>query len=153
MSWKRLLGFAAACLFATGASAGGSGSALLNHWYKGSTDSTTLYVTNISDTTITFYVELYDQNGTLYNENTETGDNINVVGFSGDPTAGGGTLQPKQTGKMGVRNLGDSRYGAGIIRWEAQDDVRVAATAFAYRTYIPSDFSIFTIDINGGAPF
>ena len=155
MSWKRLLGFAAACLFATGASAGGSGSALVNHWKKNDVNGTNIFVTNISDSTVTFYIDLYDQSGTLYDENSEAGDNINVAGFSGDPTTGGGTLQAKQTGNIVLTNgIGSDRYGSAVIRWESQDDIRIAATGFGYRFYIPSGGrGLVGIDINGGAPF
>ena len=134
MNNKRLFSALSALLLTSTAWAGG-GSAVMPHWAKDAYSSTHLYITNISDETITVYVDLYDQNGNRYTETSETGDNIATATFSGDPTASGGTLGAKQTGIISIKALGNYYYGGASIQWASSGDSRVDAVAWAYRSY------------------
>lgn len=134
----------------------GEGSTLLPHWSKTGTHSYVLFVTNIAESPITVHVELYDQDGNYYNESSESGDDITIKSaFVGDPTDGGGTLLPKQTGKVVLNTGSTARYGGGLVRWESTSDLRVAAVAYAYRHYSSTSGvgGQVAVEVNHSDPF
>lgn len=127
------------------------------YWNSSNEGRTVLYVSNISSETITFYLNLYDENGNAYTEATETADdNIYITGaIVGDPTeSGGATLGPNESGKIVLRN-GSLYYGYGDIRWTCTQNIQVAMVASLMNLITGSDgkYSRAMFGINEHRPF
>ena len=94
----------------------------LMEWVKGSGSDYVYYVVNTSDENITVSIKLYDSDGNLYTESTESGANLNYNGFSNNPIdSGGGVLEPKHTGRLIFLRSGGIRYGYAELTWESDE--------------------------------
>jgi len=136
---------------------GGDGGAILPSWFKDSSPMyTSIFVSNVSDEQVTVHLTLYDANGNVYTESSETGTNFSVnFGFSGDPlSVSGATLQANATGELRVLGTGAQKSGYGEVKWSSTGSSRVALIAFARQTIdISSGFAFAVIPVNGFVPF
>ncbi len=106
----------------------GDGSGILPHWNKTSTNKSMIYITNISDSTVTVFITLYDESGSEYTESSETGTNLVSLGsLTGDPlSTSGATLDANESGIFKIERLGASKYGYGVITWSTSGKETVA---------------------------
>ena len=136
---------------------GGEGGAILPSWFKDLTPwSTSIFVSNVSDEQVTVYLTLYDENGNIYNESSESGTNFLVVrGFSGDPlSTSGATLQANRTGEFRILGTGATQTGYGQIKWTSAGYSRVALIAFARYTVVASSGTAMSVvPVNRLEPF
>ena len=139
------------------------GKAIIPHWEKYLTSishvSPTMFLSNISSETVTVKVTLYDENGNVYDESSETGStNFRIQGaFSGDPmSAAGATLGPNQSGRIIIEN-GSFQAGYGEITWSTGTaNIQVALVAGLrgmYSQLSPDRYARWFVPINDLKPF
>lgn len=133
----------------------GDGRAILPSWFKdGSPNSTSIFISNISNEQVTIYVKLFKENGDPYDEASESGTNFLVArGFSGDPlSVSGATLDTNATGEFRILGSGPTETGYGVIEWESSGRSRFAVIAFARYTFTePSGIAV--VPVNDLQPF
>ncbi len=141
-------------LASTSALAGG-GSSLIPSWLSTSTSDTNLFISNISSSVSNIKVTFYQQDGTVYNESSESGVNFTLYGeFVGNPLSeNGATLEANKSGAIYM----DSSlflYGYGIIEWTSYDEKRVSILASGLNQYVSgASLGRSIIEINDNKPF
>lgn len=138
------------------------GDAYIPTWQKhfgSSYQYTHLLLSNISDVEIGVQVELYDQNGNLYEEISESGTNINLDPiWTGDPIEPStAILAANSTAYIIFPATGAAKYGYGIVHWESYDPAcktKSMLASYISRINIGSTrLSESQTNINGGLPF
>ncbi len=140
---------ALACLAAFPALAG-SGSIVVKPWSAtSSTISTSMAITNITNSTLRVSVDFYNRLGVKV---TPTSAQITYSNFGNSNT----TIAPRNTGSLKVINMGSDASGFAVIRWEnidANDDI-YGLIASGNRTVDTGTLrSEVTIPVNDGMPF
>jgi hypothetical protein len=139
-----------------------SGKAYIPSWSKHFISSTQYgYVqfSNISTSKIIVRIELFDESGNLYTEDTETGSHIYYQGDNlvGNPLApSSATLEAKSTGTLRVWHTGVEHFGYGVIKWESTSSEcsGPAMIATYIRVMSPSGYLAESqTPINSGMPF
>lgn len=134
----------------------GEGYMIVPNWVKngGQSKATAITMTNISNETVTVFIDVFDSEGNAYFESSETGSANFAVQweFSGDPAdqTNGADLAPGDTGIFVLQN-GDTMEGYATIRWESTGKTQDALVGIV-RTIDDTDYrGMFAL--NCGMPF
>lgn len=102
-----------------------SGSRYLPAWqtrHISSNLQTYITFTNVSNADVSVTIDLYDQNGTAYNESTESGTQLSFITPNSDSPV-------TTTGSLAIISGPSLRYGYGIIKWTSNTCVPRALVA------------------------
>lgn len=135
-----------------------SGSAIAPYFMKKEGAAyTTVNVTNVANEIVTVFIRIYDSNGNLYTEETESDQNISIEeNFIGDPLSDqGGELSPMKRGSIRLKPAGDYRGGIVVIEWVSDGANTSALVGFAGKVTIKENEAndALILPINGGLPF
>ncbi|MBM4053443.1 MAG: hypothetical protein FJ264_01975 [Planctomycetes bacterium] len=137
--------------------AGSSGKVIVPYWQKASNMKSVVSVSNISNSSVDVTISLFDENGNIYNESSESGTNLWVFwGLSSSPLDTPVALASHKTGQLIIDKVGSSKGGYAIVQWSSTSNEAVALiTTIQYYAYnSASDFgSIVIIPLNNGMPF
>lgn len=114
-------------LFGSYAYASGGSSGIIPFWQTDANSNTAIYVSNISNVPVTVNAVLYDQNGAIYNEGSESGNQI--FGEVGALTSGGTTVDANETIIIQINSPQNSLRGYGLISWESTSSTSIALIA------------------------
>lgn len=134
-----------------------SGSALLPYWHKDSATpmSSSLHITNITDSAVVVYLNLSNFDGSDYNESTEaTITNFVVSNAQGDPfSTSGMTIAPGATAIINI-NGGNLKYGHGLIEWDSSGSHPHSLVAFVrWEGMTGGNFTRTIFPVNDLKPF
>lgn len=135
----------------------GSGSATIPNWVNTTGGLTTLFISNISESASNIKIKLYDQEGNLYLESTQSGQNITSYGpFVGDPmSSAGATLESNKSGAIQIiTGTGLFIFGYGVVEWTSGNEKQNSIIASGLVEYqLGSAFGRANIEINNSRPF
>lgn len=140
--------------FANTAIAGG-GSATIPSWLSTSSTNTHFYISNISGTPSTVKVKLYQQDGTVYNENSQSGQNFVFYGsFEGNPLSDtGAELDANKSGAI-YMEAPAFMFGYGVIEWSSQSNKQISIIATGLNEYnVSGAYGKTMIEINDNKAF
>ncbi|GAB6041818.1 hypothetical protein [Endothiovibrio diazotrophicus] len=142
---------------ASTALAGGSGSAILPSWLKGTGSwNCIIYVTNTSNSSVDVKITLYDESGYSYTEASEAGDNIATGwGFgTSDPVGTPVSLGPRQTGVVAISS-GSNGGGYGSIEWTSSSSevAPLIAHEQVQVQYNGTTLGTYSVPVNALQPF
>lgn len=149
--------FASLSLLTAPIALAGSGSATIPNWVNTTGGVTTLFISNVSESISNIKVKLYDQEGNLYLESTQAGQNITFSGpFVGDPmSSSGATLESQKSGSIQIdTGSGLFIFGYGVVEWTSENEKQSSIIASGLLEYQSgSAFGRANIEINNGRAF